>query len=155
MEPIPNNLIVSAFNYTEHGVYTLLNILGKSIRQNFKIIQYFGNIEDHASFHSFKYALFYSRLNYYNTDVFLIKNFYCKEKQQRTLFDTNTFETEYLVKLNPDKMYILLIYSDDIQTIQDVEQFIKAKQASIQLSALSSVKIIRQLHFSVQKYKPS
>ncbi|GIV29267.1 MAG: hypothetical protein KatS3mg028_0333 [Bacteroidia bacterium] len=142
------NLLVATFNCAYTNTYSLLSLLEKNIRHPIRIIKYF----QEAEYHTFKYALFHSRLAYYNTDLFLIKNFYLKEKQEKNLLNQNVFGIEYLVKLQPPKMYILLIYSDEIKTIEEVGNFIKADKLSIQLSPLRSKKMKQSLHQSVGIY---
>lgn len=148
MNEFPENLLVTTFNYI-HSIYSLLSSLEKNIRHPIRIIKYFQATEEH---HTFKYALFHSRLSYYNTELFLIKNFYLKEKQEINLFNQNVFDTEYLVKLQPPKMYILLVYSDELKTTEDISHFIKADQLGIQLLPIRSKKIKHALHQSVGIY---
>ncbi len=148
-DEFPENLLVATFNCVHVNTYTLLSLLEKNIRHPIRIIKHFQATEEQ---HTFKYALFHSRLPYYNTELFLIKNFFLKEKQEMNLFNQNVFEIEYLVKLQPPKMYILLIYSDELKTIEDINIFIKAEQLDIQLFPLRSKKIKHSLHQSVGIY---
>lgn len=147
-DDLPENLLVTTFNCAYTNTYSLLSLLEKNIRHPIRIIKYF----QEAEHHTFKYALFHSRLGYYNTDLFLIKNFYLKERQEKNLLNQNIFDIEYLIQLQPPKMYILLIYSDEIKTVDALDKFIKADQLSIQLSPLRSKKIKQSLHQSVGIY---
>lgn len=146
MEPLPDNLIVTSFNYSTSGTYSLISRLSRHIHHTISIGAYFQEDKLQA-----KFALFYSRLEYFNTDVFLIKNFYLKEENKKhTLFGDVFYEIEYLIKLKSPKMYILLIYSDEIKNIKDVEKFIKADKLDIKLSPITAKKTIIRLHNSIQ-----
>ncbi len=147
MEEVPNNLIITAFNQDTFDVYTLLNKIENEIHHPFRIVEYF---KDDTN--SYAYALFSAQLTYFNTTLFLLKNFQMVNENKGTLFEQFKTAKEYLIKLSPPKMYILSIYSDEITTLQDIERLINARKYSINLEHISSEKLKRALHFSLEKY---
>lgn len=145
-ENAPDNLLIAAFNYTMQENYFLLSRLSNNIRHPLRILHYFG--EEEAN----HYALFHANLNYFNTEIFLLKNYKSKQTSYNTLFDEMNFNLEYLIDLKPPKMYLLLIYSEEIKDLNDVSRFFGAEQLFFNLSLISSKKLRDKLHTSVQMY---
>ncbi|MEW6772660.1 MAG: hypothetical protein AB1304_01530 [Bacteroidota bacterium] len=148
MEEIPDNLNIITFNDAYRNTYSLINIFSKNINAPFEVITYFNSRDSDSN----QYALFYAHLEYFNTRIFLIKNFSEKDVQQNTLFEIK--ELEYLVELMPPQMYIMLLYSNEIKYLDDIKKLIKSDELGITVSLLKSKKIIKRLHSSIQNYWP-
>ncbi len=151
---IPDNLIAVGFNDTSRSVYNLLGELSKNIAYPFQLVEYFPDSKDEKKeVMLYEHALFYARISYFDTHVFLIKNF-SWSKDEQGLFDEIGEKIHYLVQLRPQRMYILMIYSNEIRNLEDAGRFIKAKKSGINLSLIASKRIISRLHFSVSPYLP-
>ncbi|GIV26691.1 MAG: hypothetical protein KatS3mg027_0505 [Bacteroidia bacterium] len=147
MEEIDNFIVVS-FNYTDSSVYSLINKISAAIRHPFKIIDYFA---DSDSNDRFSYALYLAQLSYFDTYVFLLKNFKWLNPEN-SLFDDYPNEMKSLIELNPPKMYIMMIISNEIKNLQDVERFIQASSLSIKLELINQNKLKSRLYASIEKY---
>lgn len=148
MEEIPDNLNIITFNDAYRNTYSLINILSKNINFPFEVITYFNSTDSDIN----QYALFYAHLEYFNTRIFLIKNFFEKDVQQNTLFEIK--ESEYLIELIPPQMYIMLLYSNEIKQLNDIKNLLKLDELGIIVSLLKSKKTIKRLHSSIQNYWP-
>lgn len=148
MEEIPDNLNIVTFNDLYRNTYSLINTLSKNINSPFEVITYFNSTDSDVN----QYALFYAHLEYFNTRIFLIKNFFEKDVHQNTLFEIK--EPNYLIELMPHQMYIMLVYSNEIKQLNDIKKLIKSDELGITVSFLKSKKIIKRLHSSIQNYWP-
>lgn len=142
-ENFPDNLIITTFDYTLQHSYYLISNLEKNINCQFKVLEHLGDNKE--------YAFFYSYLSYFNTHVFLIKNYSLTTKTDINLFDQISYEKEYLINQIP-LMYILMTYSDELKNINDIHNFIKADKLHVKLLPLKSKKYIKMLHLYIQKY---
>lgn len=142
-----NNFIVVSFNHATIPVYSLIHKIGNAIRQPFKIVDYFKDNNGEE----WSYGLFLAHLSYFDTYVFLLKNFHYRDTEN-TLFDNIPNEMEYLINLRPPKMYILMIISNEIKTLQDVEKFIQSHSLSIKLQEHTSKRLKLKLYYSLEKY---
>ncbi|MCX8144524.1 MAG: hypothetical protein N3F62_09775 [Bacteroidia bacterium] len=146
----PENLKVIGFDYVEKDIYSLLHRLGESIHQPLSILEYF-QVEEDIGWGD--YALYYAELSYFNTEIYLIKNFKWTSFAAGTLFENQLMDKEYIIATKPPKMFLMMIYSDEIKTKEDVERFIAAKKLRItNLSMITSKKLISQLNNSIQAY---
>lgn len=146
----PENLKVIGFDYEGKDIYSLLHRLGENIHKTLSILEYF-QVEEDISFGD--YALYYADLSYFNTEIYLIKNFKWRSFMVGTLFESQLVDREYLITLKPQKMFLMMIYSDEIKTKEDIEKIISAREIGItNLSMITSKKLIFQLHNSIQVY---
>ncbi len=146
----PENLKVIGFDYLEKDIYSLLHRLGESIHQPLSILEYF-QVEEDIGWGD--YALYYAELSYFNTEIYLIKNFKWTSFAAGTLFENQLMDKEYIIATKPPKMFLMMIYSDEIKTKEDVERFIAAEKLRItNLSMITFKKLISQLHNSIQAY---
>lgn len=144
-----DNLIVCGFNCIEWNVYKILSYLSFNIHHSFQLHKKISaNVLDTHESLIDAYAVFKSDLDYFNSKVYLIKNFIWKDKQGYSIFD-DAYEPMYFIRTKPQKMYILMIYSDEIKNINNIHQFIKYNTLPIQqLSVLHSAKLYTRLnHF--------
>lgn len=149
---IPDNMLIAAFNYQAHSVYYLLNLWSNYINQPFKILQYFPS---QSKEENFAYGLFYASLEYFNTRMFLIKNFYKSYKSEsKNLFEDGFGEMEYFIPLSPSKMYVLVIYSDELKDWSSVQQLLKTETSEISIKEIRTKKLKEQVHNFIEQYWP-
>jgi len=145
MNDLSEQMILASFNEPKRNVYQLLSILGKNIGSQFCLMEY---ISENGSFYN-SYALFYSRLEYYHTYVFVLKNFRYKESRVIDLFGNIQQNLEYLLNI-PYGMYLVIIYSDHIKDFSDVEILLNSKELDIQLYPVQSKKIKNRIHHYIE-----
>lgn len=157
-DDVPDNFIAAGFNYVDENVYSLLNTLGQSIGQPFRLLKYYylkDTSNTNLPLDYPPYAVFYTKIDYFNTHIFLLKNFSAIEESNNSLFNQQMGLTmQYLLpfKSQPQKMYILSAYSDEIKNIKDLSRLFKLETLNIKLSFISSKKILKTLHYSFEDF---
>lgn len=142
MSDLSEQMILVSFNESTRNVYQLLSILGKNIGSQFSLLEYI--ISENEDIHN-SYALFHSHLEYFQTHIFVLKNFRIKNNDVIDLFGNAQQNIEYLLNI-PNGMYLIIIYSDQIKNLSDVEMFLKSRELEIQLYPVKSKKIKDKIH---------
>lgn len=149
---IPDNMLMMAFNAPTYSVYYLLNVWSRSINQTFKILQYFPS---QSKEENLAYGLFCASLEYFNTHLFLIKNFYLSPTNKSSnLFGDGLEKMEYFIPLSPPKMYVLVVYSDELKEISSVQQLLKTGELGISITEIRAVKLKLRVHHFIEQYWP-
>lgn len=151
-DEIPDNLLLAGFNYIDKNPYSLINILSENIRTPFKILKYYSqNNPKSTNIHPTSYAVFYANISYFNTHLFLLKNFSFLD-ENHLFSDKLPGKMHYLLPLKPPKMYILSIYSDEVKNIEDINRLLKLNTLHINPSPIHTKRVIQNLHFSFYQW---
>lgn len=147
-----DNLTVAGFKDTSRNVYTLLAQMSAYIRRPFTIFKYI--VSNNRSEIIEPYAIYRAELSYFNTQIYLIKN-YIHIQDKYSLFDEANVTYQYWIPSRPRWMYILMIYSYDVHQLSDVQRLIGARTLVIELSLIQSQNLITRLHNSIEILRDS